>query len=93
MSTADGVLFYWLRVGDGGDYRKFDLDDEESVADELVEVGLDAGWSRCRGGIELKGFRGDNYISLYVGDSEANYVRDLSGAQYAELRRRFRRAR
>lgn len=67
---------YWVRLGDGGEYEEFKVLQE--VTEHLLDWGAGPvlGW---RGyGVETEDFQGNNYISLYVGDENADPIRDLS---------------
>lgn len=72
----------WLRLGDAGDYEAWD--DIEQVAGILQECSV-TDLTTVAGGIEACGFEGDNYISLYWGDAEAELIRELTEAEFAEL--------
>jgi hypothetical protein len=74
----------WVRIGDGGEYESFG-DDFAALADSLVEAGAGEvfGW---RGfGVITEQYQGNNYISIYWGDAEANGIRDLSARERKQV--------
>ena len=74
--------FIWLRIGDAGEYQKFD--NPEKAGDYLGDSIFFSKPLQCtfltfRSGIEITpGFTGLNYISLFWGDGEAQRTHDLS---------------
>ena len=62
--------YWWVRVGDQGDYEQFDsLDD---VGDYLSQLGIAPPYEQSTSyGFETDSYYGDNYISLYKGNAEA----------------------
>jgi hypothetical protein len=71
---------FWLRLGDQGDYEPY-KDIQELAAylkeyDAQLEVGPILGW--VEGGFETEFFSGNNYVSVYVGDDNADLLRELS---------------
>jgi len=73
-------MIYWIRCGDQGDYQA--VDDLDAVIDSLNEwrVGEVTGWveGRIGVGVETEQCYGYDFISLFVGDEEANLVRPLN---------------
>ena len=66
---------YWVRLGDAGEYEEFAVLSE--VTDHLQDRGAGPvlGWVQY--GVETEDFQGNNYISLYVGDENADPIRQL----------------
>ena len=80
-------MFYWIRVGDQGDYQP--LDDLDDVIETLNEwrVGEVTGWVNAgRGvGIETRSHYGYDFISLFWGDDQANLIRELDETERAAV--------
>ncbi len=76
-------MIYWIRVGDQGDYQP--VDDLDAVIDNLNEwrVGEVTAWveSGIGVGIETEHCYGYDFISLFVGNKEANLVRPLNARE------------
>ena len=76
---------YWLRMGDSDTYNSFD--NLEGVVNRLVEVvtpSFEILWTVE--GFRVPGvFKGDNYVSLYVGDKVADKIRDLTKTERGEI--------
>jgi hypothetical protein len=68
------MVFYWMRVGDGGEYESFDT--LEEAVEELLEWAPGEYRHTRQLGIETEHYRGDNYVSLYRGDAEAQQVKN-----------------
>ena len=77
--------YLWARVGDAGEYERFD--DLGAALDYLNEssVGQVDGWmDHGRAvGFETPNYWGDNCISLYWGDTSANLIRPLDATEQA----------
>ena len=87
MNSKIATQRFWLRMGDMGEYQDFDSIGE--VAYYLVEAGITSDEIRQvsgRSGITARGFQGNNYISLYTGDKDANMIHSLSGNEFGRLR-------
>jgi hypothetical protein len=54
----------WCRIGDGGDYASFG-DDFQALAESLTESSVVLPLSWQPGGFTCRGYRGNNYVSLY----------------------------
>lgn len=66
--------FVWVRVGDGGDYSKFDdLDAAIEYLNELC-VGQVECWKLAGAGFDTPNYWGNDYISCYWGDVHAALV-------------------
>jgi class 3 adenylate cyclase len=74
---------WWIRVGDADDYHEFD--DLAEVADVLTEYGVAQVEALNRYGVACDQFSGQNYISLFWGDSEAQPLCDLTAGDVEEL--------
>jgi hypothetical protein len=85
------VLFLWLPLGDRCEYEEFG-EDFSPVADVLFENSVRKFDVYHWFGIEAAGFRGENYISLYWGDKDAQFEKGLTKADFAELRRELKKA-
>ena len=76
----------WVRAGDGDNYNGFDGLHE--VADYLAEMGATGPLERCnKYGVSNPEYRGNNYISLYWGDEDAQPIRSLTVAEHNEVNR------
>lgn len=83
--------YVWIRIGDTGEYEKFD-----SPYDAGERVGFSLDWiddfEFVGMGISIPpGYTGRNYISLFWGDEGAQPTRDLSEEEKAEFLRGLRR--
>lgn len=78
-----------VRAGDGDNYNPFDGFQE--VADYLADMGatFPLEWSN-QYGVTSPEFRGNNYISLYWGDADAQPIRSLTTAEHHEVNRLLR---
>jgi len=85
MAERYAVLRLWMRLGDSSDYESFGTD-LDAVVDQLREAGVHD-VAQTRAGITAPGFEGDNYISLYWGDSNAQLLRRLTKGEFVKLRR------
>lgn len=78
---------YWLRLGNSADYEEYE--DIESLAAEVAVVlpGLQPNLPTFRWGLAgvaiAPYFTGHNYISVYVGDDDAQIEHNLAGAEIA----------
>ena len=71
------MRFIWVRLGDADNYNRFD--DLADAAEYMALFGI-KNVHRCQKyGVVAKGFTGQNYISLFIGDDEAQPIGDLSG--------------
>lgn len=70
------MRFIWVRLGDSDNYNRFD--DLAEAAEYMALFGI-KNVHRCQKyGVAANGFTGQNYISLFVGDGEAQPTRELS---------------
>lgn len=78
---------FWIRVGDQGDYQP--VDDLDAVIDNLNEwrVGEVTAWvdSGIGVGLETTTCHGYDFISLFVGDDQANLIRPLNAEERAAV--------
>jgi len=75
----------WMRLGDAGEYDNFGID-LAAVAETLQMAGVEKiERSRRKFGVSTPGFTGDNYISLYWGDEEANGIKELSTKEISKI--------
>ena len=79
----------WVRAGDADNYN--DFDGFQEVADYLAEMGATPPleWSN-QYGVTSPEFRGNNYISLYWGDADAQPIRSLTTAEHDDINRLLR---
>jgi len=69
----------WVRIGDMGSYGWFHDVLEAAYYFEEVEVFHEGVVPRWRnGGFEIFQYTGENYVSMYWGDDDANFIRDLN---------------
>jgi len=73
--------YYWYRIGDSDDYNKTkkisNLKSKLKHCGELTSIRTY--------GIETTRFQGNNYISLFIGDSEAQPIRSIPKATIRKL--------
>ncbi len=70
-------MFIWLRLGDCSEYEK--LDSIEEVKELFESYSLSKDFTRSHHyGIKNSEFYGNNYISLYYGDSEAQPIKTIT---------------
>lgn len=76
----------WVRAGDADNYNAFDGFQE--VADYLAEMGatFPLEWFN-EYGVTSPEYRGQNYISLFWGDDDAQPIRPLTVAEHNEVNR------
>lgn len=77
--------YLWIRLGDSGDYQR--LDSVYEAAQEFAEHRIFGPLHRSQYSIEVSGMEGDNRISCFWGDAEAQPTRDLSSEEFKELKR------
>jgi hypothetical protein len=76
----------WVRAGDSDNYNAFDGFQE--VADYLAEMGATDRLERCNEyGVTSPEYRGNNYISLFWGDDDAQPSRPLTIGEHDEINR------
>lgn len=74
----------WLRLGDNAEYNEFD--DIDSLRDFLLECGIGTDEIEPRdGGFTTPMFEAENYVSLYWGDDDADFERDLNEDEWNDL--------
>ena len=80
-------MFYWIRVGDQGDYQP--VDDIATAVECLNEwrVGEVTAWvdGGIGVGIETMECYGCDFISLFVGDDQGNLIRPLNSCERAAV--------
>lgn len=69
--------FIWIRLGDADTYNRFN--DLADAAEYMALFAVKHVWHCHKFGVEAEGLTGQNYISLFFGDAEAEPTRDLSG--------------
>ena len=81
------MTYYWIRVGDQGDYQP--VDNLDAVIDSLNEwrVGEVTAWvkSGIGVGVETEHCYGYDFISLFVGDDQGNLIRSLKSRERAAV--------
>ena len=76
----------WVRMGASDDYEQFDnINDAAKSAAAFGVEADDLRW--IRGGFEVEGFKGRNYVSIYIGDDEADKIRDLTSSEKKNFER------
>ncbi len=76
----------WVRAGDSDNYNEFD--GLQEVTDYLGEMGATGPLEWCNEyGVTGPEFRGDNYISLFWGDNDAQPIRSLTTDEHNEVNR------
>lgn len=79
----------WTRFGDASEYDEHG-DDLSAVADAMKESGVEKIHRRVGRGVEANGFEGKgNYISLFWGDKDANFGRELTDKELEAIKRRL----
>ena len=74
----------WIRAGDSDNYNSFD--DLEDGADYLSDVGATHPLEFCNEyGVTGTEYRGQNYISLFWGDADAQPIRSLTSNQHLHI--------
>lgn len=75
----------WIRLGDVADYEKFDSPRSAGIdVGERIGIGKPeplAFHYRAAGVAIPPAFVGDNYISLFWGDEDAQWIRDLTNIE------------
>lgn len=76
--------YFWMRWGDNAEYN--DYDSLDNVIDHLIDHYeiTEVNW-RPDGGFEVPGWRRLNYVSLFVGDKDAQIIRDLTPEEKEEI--------
>jgi len=65
----------WVRVGDAGEYERYDdLYDAIEYLNEL-RVGKITRWVQA--GFETENYHGHDYVSIFYGDDDANHLCDI----------------
>jgi hypothetical protein len=77
----------WLRIGDEDSYECFN---ELSEVAEILRQAFGGGDSlenvrMVAGGFTAEGYKGNNYISLYWGDKNADMIRSLTRKEFIVL--------
>ncbi len=76
----------WVRAGDGDNYN--DFDGVHEVADYLAEMSATDPLERCNEyGVTSPEYQGNNYISLFWGDDDAQPIRSLTIEEHTEVNR------
>jgi len=73
-------MFLWLRLGDNSEYEKLDSIEEAKEIFEERDLTKDF-TRRCQYGIQNNEFKGNNYISLYYGDKEAQPIKEINDSE------------
>ena len=84
MKTKETCL--WMRLGDTAEYHRYD--DIEGVTEAMREASVHgpfkAGHPMSKGMLHAPGYEADNYISLFWGDEDAEWV---CGITKSEMKR------
>lgn len=75
-------MFYWIRIGDAGDYHPFDdLDAALEYMNDNHVGGVDH-WVHGPGvGIDTENFHSLNFVSLFWGDGNTDLIRPLNSIE------------
>lgn len=76
--ARDALL--WLRIGDTGEYEEFDSLDDALEYLNALGVGQVEGWQQY--GFVTPNYHGQDYISIFWGEQDANPRRDLNDAEH-----------
>lgn len=76
----------WLRIGDGGEYEHYGQD-FSAAAGVLREFGASPPLYWRGMGFECDQFRGNDYVSCFWGDDDAQPIRDLDREEREALQR------
>jgi hypothetical protein len=79
----------WTRIGDGDDYHS--NGSIAMLARRFRRERIRSVESCNRYGVTSDAYQGNNYISLYWGDIEAQPLRELTAAELAELNSQLRK--
>ena len=87
MRKSHDSRFFVVRLGDQADYAVFDtLEDLAEYVKEAGDLNDFRPMTRhCLYGVKAPGFSGQNYISLYVGESVEQPVRNLTDRELSLL--------
>lgn len=72
-------MYYIVRLGDGGDYLEYS--DLEQVATLLRDNGGGPVERHCKYGVTTPHYQGHNYVSLFLGRSAEDAVRNVTDAE------------
>jgi hypothetical protein len=80
----------WVRLGDQGDYEAYELPDSdglEHVAALFAELGVGPLRRIDKYSVtDDRDYAGLNYISVFIGDADAQPLRGLTRREFEELR-------
>jgi len=79
------MQFVWVRLGDADNYNQFD--DLLEAAEYMAQFGVHQVRHKRKYGVEANGLTGNNYISLFYGDEEAQPTGELSKSDIGLLNR------
>ena len=85
MRKTITMPFIWVRLGDGDTYNRFD--DLAEVSEYMAEFSVRHIWRCQRYGVEAMGLTGQNYISLFHGDAQAQPTGELSNREIRAINR------
>jgi len=87
--TSEDSRKIWIRIGDVAEYESFDTpyDAGFEVRQSLPEKGLPSYFYTAAGVSIPPNFTGNNYISLFWGDKDAQWIRDLSEEEKRDFER------
>ena len=77
----------WMRLGDTDEYHRYD--DIEGVAEAMREASVHGpfkmGHPMSKGMLYAPGYEACNYISLFWGDEDAEFVRTLTKEELNQI--------
>ena len=90
-------LRIWMRVGDQGEYESFDSLDEAveelhsylDMDDQCIGHDVNRYTGPALVGIEVGQFQGDNGVSLYWGDDDAQLVTPIDALELSIVERKL----
>jgi len=80
-------MLIWIRIGDTGEYESFDgLEEAVAYLNELG-VGEVTDWTNgpCAVGFNTPNFHGQDCVSCFWGDTDANLIRPLDTEERAAV--------
>ena len=83
--SAYGKKIFWMRLGDNEDYEEGDLDSHLNILQEVIFGQTVRRAREGRHGLDCDSYQNLNYISLFVGDEDAQPIRPLTDMEIEYL--------